>query len=238
MDLVLRKRICINVYKRQSITDRLKKRMVKTVSECWYFTKHWSVMHYGVMYSYSPLCWLIDVRVHSVLASRYLCDDPFISAYRCSYISGTHSVDTSLNEFNHVVAIWKLWSSTMNPVLNLPTVSCCYLQPCVHVRNAEQYIVHHSVFVVSHTNWNLCCEQPCSLCFSVNSCLHETKIESFQYSCNWPFVWLIASDELIDLCYCCCCVACSCTSCSRRLARSPTLSSPTPRCRAAVYDVT
>ena len=34
MELVLRKRVCINVYKRQSITDRLKKRMVKTVSLC------------------------------------------------------------------------------------------------------------------------------------------------------------------------------------------------------------
>ena len=34
MELVLRKRVCINVYKRQSITDRLKKRMVKTVSPC------------------------------------------------------------------------------------------------------------------------------------------------------------------------------------------------------------
>ena len=32
MELVLRKRICINVYKRQSITDKLKKRIGKAVS--------------------------------------------------------------------------------------------------------------------------------------------------------------------------------------------------------------
>lgn len=33
MDLVLRKRICINVYKRQSITEKLKKRIGKAVSQ-------------------------------------------------------------------------------------------------------------------------------------------------------------------------------------------------------------
>ena len=32
MELVLRKRVCINVYKRQSITDKLKKRIGKAVS--------------------------------------------------------------------------------------------------------------------------------------------------------------------------------------------------------------
>ena len=32
MELVLRKRICINVYKRQSLTDKLKKRIGKSVS--------------------------------------------------------------------------------------------------------------------------------------------------------------------------------------------------------------
>ena len=31
MELVLRKRVCINVYKRQSLTDKLKKRIGKSV---------------------------------------------------------------------------------------------------------------------------------------------------------------------------------------------------------------
>ena len=35
MELVLRKRICINVYKRQSISERLKKRIGKAVSRKW-----------------------------------------------------------------------------------------------------------------------------------------------------------------------------------------------------------
>ena len=34
MELVLRKRVCINVYKRQSLTDKLKKRIGKSVSQC------------------------------------------------------------------------------------------------------------------------------------------------------------------------------------------------------------
>ena len=33
MELVLRKRICINVYKKQSLTDKLKKRISKVVSD-------------------------------------------------------------------------------------------------------------------------------------------------------------------------------------------------------------
>ena len=40
MELVLRKRICINVYKRQSLTDKLKKRIGKSVTFTKMFALH------------------------------------------------------------------------------------------------------------------------------------------------------------------------------------------------------